>query len=450
MVWLITKKELLENLLDQRFLISLVLAALISWASTFVLSVNYTAEVDEFHERVNFQNRILNEQFTMQSWDGGLAMPPKPIPLLSPIARGITKDLTVYGSIDENPVPVIFPLNDILFSIGIIMSIAAMTLSYDKISGEKEAGMLKMLMTGSVSRARILLGKWLGGILSLGMILVVVFSGSILIALCISGSAWAATEWLSVISLFILSVAYCSSFYSLGLFISAKNQTSSDSVLISLLSWVILTLIMPTIPPYIASLVYPTPSPAKLQYEAFFEIKQQRDNAVNRLKAPLASKGIGDDQIAKELEDEVKRIDAEYNTQEEKLKEMVIKQSLVRESITAMLHFFSPYSSYRLAGAELTATGAMNQVFFIEEAQGYVNNLYRRYLPKKVKEAKAMNPTYSESSRLDIRDRPAFHYEDEQFSYRMAGAAIHSLFILLFSLLFWALAWRAFLTYDPR
>lgn len=450
MLWTIVEKEFWENLLDQRFAVSLILAALTAWTSTFILTKTYNEEVNDYYRRVNFQNRMIDEYFHMSAWHGGIMMPPKPRPVLSSLVRGVQRDLVFFGSLDENPVPILFSPMDILFIIGIIMSIAALTLSYDHISGEKEAGTLKMLIIGSYARAKIVFGKWFGGLLSILLILMIVFTGSALIAYTLSASSWRATEWIALGAIFILSALYCAFFHSLGLYVSAKTQSPSDSIILSLVLWVLFTLIIPTVPPYIASAIYSTPSPAKIQYEVFFTLRQERDDAIKALRAPYITQGMNENAISEITKDEIDKIIAEYENKEDQLKGMAVKQSLVREAITALFHFLSPFSSYILAGAEMTATGAFNQVTFIDKAQGFVSDLYYKYLPRKIQEAKSKDPNYTETTKLDVRDRPRFQYEAEGIPYRLLASAIHSVFILIYTLLFFVLAWKSFLRYDVR
>ncbi|MDZ7359864.1 MAG: ABC transporter permease [candidate division KSB1 bacterium] len=449
MLWIIAKKEFLENLLNQRFAISIVLAALIAWMSTFALTKNYNDEVADYYRRVNLQSGMLDSYFHMQAWGGAVTRPPKPPSVLSSLVRGIQSDWIMLGSLDENPVPALSPFMDILFVIGIIMSVAALTLSYDRISGEKEIGTLKLLVIGSYARAKILLGKWLGGILSVVLILLIAFVGSVLIAYILSQSAWTATEWITLGALFFLSALYCTSFYSIGLYISAKTKQPSDSVILALLFWILFTLIIPTLPPYIADTIYPTPSASKLQYELFFKLEQERRDAIRALRAPYVAQRISENEIAEITKAETDKINAEYSRKRHKKEQSAMDKSAVRELITALFHFFSPFSSYALAGAELTATGAWNQVDFIRKASSYEVNI-TEYLNRKEEEAKKTNSNYTKMTKLDVRDRPRFDYAEEDISHRLAAAAIHSIFVMIYAMLFFVLAWKAFLRYDVR
>ncbi len=450
MVWTIVKKEFLESLLDRKFIVSTILASLICWTSTCVLTMNYNDAVHDYYKRANFKDQMLDGYFNVSSAGGLIVRPLKPPSILSSLARGVLGDWIATGSIDENPVPTLFPFMDILFVIGIIMSIASLTLSYDRISGEKETGTLKMLMLGDYPRVKILLGKWMGGILSVLLILTLALSGSVLIALTLSQSHWTSIEWTAIAFLFILSILYCISFFSLGLYVSAKTKSPSDSIILSLVFWILFTLILPTVPPYIAEMVYPKPSSARIQYETLFRFEQERKTAIKSIEAPYLARGMQSPAIEETLKTEIEKINSDYSKSRHTIEQSVLTQAATYELITALIHFLSPFSSYALAGAELTATGVLNQVYFTSKASDYENSFFSDYLPRKVAEAKRFDPHYTGETVLDIRDRPRFEYVEEGIALRIGASAPHSMFILIYAVFFLVMAMKAFTRYDVR
>lgn len=444
------RKELLENLLSQRFSVALALAAVICWSSTMVLTRNFNESSAEFHRRDALKTRMTDQFFFANGAGGLIVRPIKPPPVLSSLARGVPHDLIIMGSIDENPVPVLFPFMDILVVIGLIMSVAALALSYDRISGERENGTLKLLVMGSYPRSRIILAKWFGGILSLLAILGISFAGSVLIAYTLSESYWTTTEWSALGLLLLLSGLYCASFYSVGLYVSAKTERPSDSIIVALLLWMLFTLILPTIPPYVASILYPTPSASRTQYQIVFALEEKRRDAVNSLRAPFRAQGLKEEEIVARTKPEEEKITAAYQEEKKALENATLEKSAIHEAITGVLHALSPFSCYTLAGAELTATGAMNQLYFTKKAGEYENAFFAEYLPRKEKEARERDPSYTGSMRLDVSDRPKFQFTDEGIGYRLAASATHTVFILIYTALFFLLAWKAFLRYDVR
>src|SRR5207245_283711 len=103
--------------------------------------------------------------------------------------------------------------------------------SYNSISGEREAGLLKQMLSTCSSRSTITLGKFIGGCLSLA----VPFSIGLLSGLIyVSTNASLQLAGMDpVVLLLLLGVSWCyiTAFYGLGLLYSTRSQTSNVAVL---------------------------------------------------------------------------------------------------------------------------------------------------------------------------------------------------------------------------
>jgi ABC-type transport system involved in multi-copper enzyme maturation permease subunit len=134
---------------------------------------------------------------------------------------------------------------DWAFIIGVIVSFAAIILTYDAISGEREDGTLKLMISNSVSRASIILGKYLGGVVSLFIPLAVAIMLNLIIIL-ILGVNFTAMQWGRIGIISLISLVYISCFLMLGLFISSITRNSATSLVILLFLWTIFIAIVPS------------------------------------------------------------------------------------------------------------------------------------------------------------------------------------------------------------
>jgi ABC-type transport system involved in multi-copper enzyme maturation permease subunit len=134
---------------------------------------------------------------------------------------------------------------DWAFIIGVIVSFAAVILTYDAISGEREDGTLKLMMSSSVSRASIILGKYLGGIVSLLIPLAVAIILNLIVVL-ILGVNFTAAQWGRIGLISLISLVYISCFLMLGLFISSVTRNSTTSLVVLLFLWTIFIAIVPS------------------------------------------------------------------------------------------------------------------------------------------------------------------------------------------------------------
>ena len=70
------------------------------------------------------------------------------------LVRGLSDDVNL-DTFDNDPLPVMFPLIDLTFIVTILLSLAALILSYDAVCGEKEDGTLKLMLANGLPRFKI-------------------------------------------------------------------------------------------------------------------------------------------------------------------------------------------------------------------------------------------------------------------------------------------------------
>jgi hypothetical protein len=90
------------------------------------------------------------------------------------------KEAQKQGS--DNPFLSIFLSVDVIFVFKIVLSALAILFAYNTISGEREDGTLKLVLSNPVPRDMLVLGKYFGGMLSLFRIVVLSFTVGLVIA----------------------------------------------------------------------------------------------------------------------------------------------------------------------------------------------------------------------------------------------------------------------------
>ena len=149
---------------------------------------------------------------------------------------------------------------DWAFIIGSILSLIALWFTFDAFSGEREHGTLRLMLANSIPRHTVLIGKFLGALLSIS----IPFAIAVLVNLLLISTAntvHLTTEaWGRLGIIFALSLLYTSLFVALGLLVSARVQQSAVSLMILLLTWVTLVVFMPSTLASIASSFSPATS----------------------------------------------------------------------------------------------------------------------------------------------------------------------------------------------
>jgi len=135
---------------------------------------------------------------------------------------------------------------DVVTILQVILSFLALLFAYDAVSGERETGTLTLVLSNSGSRGQLLLGKYLGALVSLTIPLLFSF----LVAIAIMQSSpylhLATGDWARIGLIFLLSLLYLSLFLLLGLLLSVSTQQSVTTLLWGTLCWVLLVLLYPT------------------------------------------------------------------------------------------------------------------------------------------------------------------------------------------------------------
>ena len=470
-------RELLNNLLNFRFVVSFVLCIIITISFVIILTHDYQKELEDYNLRIAMQDDFLNNYAHLNRM-GAMASPQKPPELFRPLVIGIPRDANL-GSFDDNPLPILFPPIDLIFLVTIIMSLMAILFSYDAIAGEKEKGILRLVISNSISRATILLGKWIGGTISL----LIPFTFAIIIgALYITIHPfiqWGASSWAAFIMLFLASVTFISVFYLLGLMVSSFSRFSSTSILTSLLLWVLLILIIPNASPYISAQLYVIPSVNKIEKERNQILGIERDNLGRKMQSEVIdrfqteygqifseflslsqdavrSRALSDSEFSamtKAYREEVNQAWTEANRiqgeKARKISKELYTKSAVQTQIAKYLSCISPYANYIYLATDLTGTGMRSMEYFNITVSRF-QEINQPYIQRKTEEAREKDPTFNSNSFLDINDRPRFHFKEEDVKNKLTVVLPYWGLLILFNLLFFSIAFTRFMRYDIR
>lgn len=274
------QKEILEQLLSLRFALACVICLVITLSSALVLTKDYKEALADYNTNVVMHKK--DAEGNNDFWGRGMVIdrPPNPLQIF---VRGVERELIASARVtsqqepefesadDANPVTNLFPPIDMMFFIGVVMSLMAIAFSYDAISGEKESGTLKLLMSYAVPRDQVLMAKWFGGFAALATPFVLSVLCALVVVLLFPTVELRGDDWLAIGALVATGLIYLAAIYSLGVFISARTQLASTSITVLLMIWVLMVLIVPNVSPYLAAQIHPLP--------AFTEIDRDKQSS---------------------------------------------------------------------------------------------------------------------------------------------------------------------------
>ena len=132
------------------------------------------------------------------------------------------------------------------FIIGYVLSLIALLFTFDSISYEREQGTLRLMFANSIPRHTVLIGKFLGALISINIPFTLAVLLNLLVISTSSDVHLGAEAWGRLGFIFFITLLYTSLFLALGLLVSARVQRSAVSLVILLLVWVTFVVFMPS------------------------------------------------------------------------------------------------------------------------------------------------------------------------------------------------------------
>ncbi len=473
----IFRKEILDNLLNLRFQAGFALCVILTLAGVAILTHDYRRELEDYHLRLSLQDSFL-EKYAHTNRIGGLITPQQPPETFRPFVIGLSRE-SEAATFTDNPLQEVFPPLDLVFIVTVILSLMAVMFSYDAISGERESGTLKLIAGSSVPRWIVLLAKWAGGMVSLLIpFLFAALAGGLYLALQ-PDLGWRGDTWLAFLVLLGAAALYLSLFYLLGLLVSARCRYSVVSVLSSLFLWVLLTLVLPSLSPYLAAQFQQVPSVSRVEKEVFRLTQVERDELIRQLeKEPLREleqrngeayalyqtldrgelrRRVETDPALRALHEQVEAIrqravEEANQTQKEKAGKLQADLNLKAERqvrLARNLACISPYADFVYVATDLTGTGLRSRAHFEQLAGQFYGDTWK-YLGEQSGRAREADPTFNENAFLDVHDRPRFVFTEEPLRQRLEAVLPFLGVLLGFNVLLFAGGLVAFARYDVR
>lgn len=404
MTWQIAKREILDNLTRFRFAFTVILVmALMVMNAIIFVSSSYQRRISAYSQDTtdaiaSMKGRSSNLSELGVKGPGSLYKRPSQLGF---IATGADANLPkrVVGNAESggnwrapnfhysssNVWSLAYPQdpfrkNDALpnfteldwtFVIGLIMSFMAVLFTYDAISGERETGTLSLLMSHSVSRATVLLAKFIGAFLTLMIPLLIGILLNLMIVNVSELVSLDGSEWTRIGIIFVISAVYISIFLWLGLFISSQFSNSSSSLLVLLLIWVVFVVLIPNTVGVLASNFQQVPSRSEVSRRKQAKL-DEIDHRYFETDRRLFQFGSPSDNPPKI---EALQVWAGYLTERADVKSRFDDEHLNKQfaqvAFTQQVTRLSPAAIYKYAMESLSGTGFARHKKFVQHARRY-------------------------------------------------------------------------------
>ncbi len=285
MTWTIARKEILENLTSYRF-------AVLTGVLFLLMTVSFVVSCSDYRLRMENYNLLRPKEPNSAK----MIIPPTP---LSIFAKGLDANMgrlyqeTELGiEVNQNQQSVnrlfaLFAVPDMLFTIKIVLSLIALLMSFDTITGEKERGTLKLMLTNGAQKTALLAGKILGRFSLVYVPFAFFFLASVIVVSLLPSVQMDSHIFYSLISIMLLSAVYVLIFISLGVLSSTLTHRSPTSLVISLSFWVLLVFVIPQMGATVGTWVADVPPSDRVEMEgrlsaiqAIFEkVRSEKDGS---------------------------------------------------------------------------------------------------------------------------------------------------------------------------
>lgn len=381
-------KELRYNILNFRFMVVLVFVVLAFAASSMLFCKKFQNELEEYQKSQQlYENALeagrrgLSELFRQH-------IPLTKSPSLSSLFASGREDRFPKSIRTSAQLPATGPFAgmrldvqknyklgkytdfDWVFLIGVVMSFLAVILSFDAVSREREEGTLKLQLSNSVPRLRILLSKYVAIVVVLGVSSVPGFVVGNIIVLTLLGHDLLTAFPLELALMGILTILYLSVFIWGALAISCVASRSSMSLAVLLLFWIFFVILTPYLGGMIAEKLYPVVSA---------DVHAKQREALTKELFDAAPEEYYDVYRGKETEEGWKVIEAFFEQKENSSKQFMFRrfndllnQANRAEWINAMV---TPFGSFRYAAERIAGTGLQYHERFFHAVSRYREEL---------------------------------------------------------------------------
>ena len=277
MILKIARTELLLNLMTFKFAVGTIVCVVLMAVFMPMLVNDYQQRLKDCNQNVAANDAELRSVKVYKNITPTVYRKPS---VLSVFSEGLEKRLGNSAKIEpesvpqinmsvtaDNPFLSIFPSLDVSLIFKIVLSLLVLLFAYDAISGEREQGTLKLIMSSGLPRYHFLLGKIVAGLITLTIPVTIAFIIGLLILEFSPMVDLTGSDWFRIGLIYFGSLVFISAMYNIGLFFSALAKESAISLMLALLFWVVSVVVIPNASMRLATQIQPLQSREKIESE---------------------------------------------------------------------------------------------------------------------------------------------------------------------------------------
>ncbi len=470
MIGTIVKKELFEIIGSKKFHISFAVCSALVMLAFYAGIRNHQANVERYEASKADNLRKLEGLKEWNEVDNfRIFLPPRPLEaLVSGVSNDIGRtiairrgsELAADGSrFGDDPVFAIFGFLDLEFIFQIVLSLFAILFAYDSVNGEKERGTLRLAFSNSIPKSSYILGKWIGSFVAICLPLMIPVLIGCLMPLVL-GVELDGGEWLRLGLVILSGLLFFSAFLAMSIMVSVFTKRSSSSFLVLLVIWIFAILIIPRTAVILAARAVDVPSVDELASSKSSFSRQLIMEDREKIDGYRGSANQDMDAMMQEFQEFMNSIHDERQSKLDafnaRLNEDRRNRQRVQENLGFGLARVSPAATFTLAATALAQTSLGQKERFLEEAERF-QEAYKRFMLEKTGVASGfrmlkirIGEETEEIAAIDPGELPGFDFHPASAGEYVENSMPDIGLLLIFNLVFFALAYFRFLVYDVR
>jgi ABC-type transport system involved in multi-copper enzyme maturation permease subunit len=463
----IIRREFLDHIRSLQFAVLLALTVVLFAGNGLVFTAANAARVETYQRQVASRGRSLSTRIT---W---LLRRPNPLLFIAeggdggrPMVYTLMPKGTFFAT-QPNPrtfkLPVVPPL-DWSFIIGTLFSLYVILLGYNAVSGEREDGTLRLVLSNSVGHMRLLTAKYVSIVSAVTAPLLAGALISLVLVGFLAPQVLSVSNIARVVLVLVIALAYISLFAFLSLLVSALLHRSSLALLALLAVWVLFSVVIPSTASVLIEKL--SSAPREIQTARMLQPTLQKE-----VWARIEDIGKRAERGEFKTEEEVRAAaDQAFEDGQVKLNQFYEdfdRTQRQRLGTARNLARLSPAAMFRYAAESLVQSGPGGEGGFLRQLREY-SSIYDGYLLKKLGKV-VQTSNFMMSSDISFKGKKITLHSPEPEEYRgdksdfprfaerraSVGAGIKSALGDLAGLILWnivlaGLAFSAFLRADVR
>jgi ABC-type transport system involved in multi-copper enzyme maturation permease subunit len=476
----IIKKEILENIFSYRFPLFAVICLVLIPLGMYVNEVSYAKRVRDYSEQVRLADEAAASLKIQDIMAGTVAIKGfrRPAPL-AVFTQGFESTLPRYYEFtqdgfrpgesagDDESILSVQGKVDFVFLVQMVISLIALLFAGDVISGEKESGTLRAMLSNRLPRDTILVAKIGGGSLALGIPFLLAFLLGGLVLLAGSFPLFAGDVPARVLIILLATSFFILIYFTIGVAVSASAAKARTSLVAILIVWTALQLIIPKLSDMLARIVYPVRTETQVSLEKSLLVRSIDTETAKELGRQYdlifgtSPTGAADDTASPErkkwdgVRDDIQLRARERKTQQlAAIDETYLQERRRQAGLAVNLSLVSPSAAFARFIADVCGTGELERARYLGAVRSHQRALDNE-LFSKVKRTLMIHSDGRMS--MGFSAMPVDPAKLPKFSIAPAtiGETLKENRRTIFSLAFWliapfAFAYVRFLKYDVR